>query len=154
MSEQRSPVPARPGDSNAIVMWLRDVVRQLQLAWRLFWDDRVSFWLKLIPPAAIAYVLMPVDILPDLVPGAGQLDDVAILLLALKLFIELAPPDVRREHLRALGARMREWRVVDEPGGPGEPEHVVEGELSAGEEPPEPAAGDLPAEENPPRLPQ
>ncbi len=100
MSEQRSPVPVRPGDSNAIVMWLRDVVRQLQLAWRLFWDDRVSFWLKLIPPAAIAYVLMPVDILPDIVPGAGQLDDVAILLLALKLFIELAPPEVRREHRR------------------------------------------------------
>ncbi len=44
----------------------------------------------------------------------------------LKLFIELAPPEIRREHLRALGARIREWRVVD--GEQPEPE-VVEGQL-------------------------
>ncbi len=94
--------------------WLQDTARQLRLAWRLFRDQRVPAWTKLIPPLALTYVILPVDLIPDLAIGLGQLDDIAVLLLGLKLFIELSPPDVVREHLRALGARLEEWRVVDE----------------------------------------
>ena len=57
-------------------------------------------------------------------PGLGQLDDIAVLLLGIKFFIELAPPDVVREHLLALGARIKEWRVVED----GEPSVVIEGD--------------------------
>ncbi|MGD2176709.1 MAG: hypothetical protein PVG71_02695, partial [Anaerolineae bacterium] len=57
--------------------------------------------------------------------GLNQLDDIAVVLLGIKLFIELAPPEVVREHLRELGAHIEEWRVVDE----GEPV-VVEGRYS------------------------
>jgi uncharacterized membrane protein YkvA (DUF1232 family) len=63
----------------------------------------------------LAYVLSPIDILSDFPPmGLNQLDDVAVVLLGVRLFIELAPPEVVREHLEALGARIEEWRVVDE----------------------------------------
>ena len=79
---------------------------------------------KLIPPAALGYVLFPVDIIPDVALGLGQLDDIAVLLLGIKLFIELAPPDVVREHLVALGARIKEWRVEEE----GETSVVIEGD--------------------------
>jgi len=48
-----------------------------------------------------------------------------VLLLGIKLFIELAPPEVMREHLLALGARIKEWRVVKDEGGP---PVVIEGE--------------------------
>ena len=60
------------------------------------------------------------------VPGLGQLDDLAVLLFGVKLFIELAPPAVVREHLLALGARIKEWRVVEEEEK--EPPVVIEGE--------------------------
>jgi hypothetical protein len=59
--------------------------------------------------------------------GLGQLDDLAVLLLGTKLFIELSPPDVVREHLLALGAKIKEWRVVEEDS---EPPQVVEGEYT------------------------
>jgi uncharacterized membrane protein YkvA (DUF1232 family) len=99
----------------AIMAWLKDIVRQMQLAWRLFWDGRVPLWTKVVPPAVLAYVLSPIDILSDFPPmGLNQLDDVAVVLLGVRLFIELAPPEVVREHLEALGARIEEWRVVDE----------------------------------------
>jgi hypothetical protein len=89
------------------------------LAWRLFWDKRVPFLAKLIPPAALAYVLFPVDILPDVALGLGQLDDFAAVLIGLKLFIEVAPPGIVREHLMALGANISEWRVQgEEKSGP------------------------------------
>jgi uncharacterized membrane protein YkvA (DUF1232 family) len=100
----------------------------VKLAWRLFRDERVPVWTKLIPPAALLYVLSPVDLIPDLIAGLGQLDDIAVLLIGLKLFIELAPGDVVREHMIALGARVKEWRVVDDVPIEGP---VIDGELGA-----------------------
>jgi uncharacterized membrane protein YkvA (DUF1232 family) len=115
-------------DSGVVLAWLKDAVRQLRLAWRLFLDRRVPLWTKIVPPAALAYVLSPIDIISDVPPvGLNQLDDVAVLLLGLKLFIELAPPEVVREHLQALGARIEEWRVVDD-----EEPRVVEGQYEIG----------------------
>jgi len=117
---------ATPEETNMFVSWVKELVRQFRLAWRLFKDRRVPWALKLIPPAALIYVLSPIDILPDLGLGLGQLDDIAIVLLSLKLFIELAPPEVVREHLRALGAKIAEW-TSEEPT-------VVEGEFEVREE--------------------
>ena len=117
-------------DTNALVEWLQEAMRQARLAWRLFWDQRVPLWTKLIPPAVMAYVISPIDIIPDVALGLGQLDDIAVLLLGLKLFIELAPPEVVREHLLALGARIKEWRVVGENG---EPSVVIDGDYEVKE---------------------
>lgn len=115
MSENRRPVQVPQEENGAVLAWLKEIVRQFRLAWRLFWDRRVPLWTKIVPPAALAYVLSPIDILSDLPPmGINQLDDIAVVLLGVRLFIELAPPDVVREHLSALGARVEEWRVVDE----------------------------------------
>jgi uncharacterized membrane protein YkvA (DUF1232 family) len=74
---------------------------------------------KLILPVVLVYILIPVDILPDFVLGLGQLDDLALLLLAIKLFIVLCPSHLVREHLMELGVRVEEWQ-------PGE---VIEGEF-------------------------
>jgi uncharacterized membrane protein YkvA (DUF1232 family) len=142
MGEDRRPMTVRPDDTNVLVAWFQDLVRQARLAWRLFWDERVSFWAKLIPPATLIYILSPIDILSDLAPGLGQLDDIAVLLLGTKLFIELAPPDVVREHLIALGARIKEWRVVEEEQS--KPPDVIKGEYELAEpETPEVEEGEM-----------
>ena len=127
MRKDESPVPIRPDDANVLVAWVQDIVRQARLAWRLFFDERVPLWAKLIPPAALAYVLFPIDIIPDVMLGLGQLDDIAVLLIGVKLFVEVAPQDVVREHLVALGARVQEWHVVDEEDN--ESPTVIEGEF-------------------------
>ncbi len=125
MSRDRRVELISQKDTDTLTAWLQETVRQARLVWRLFWDRRVSLWAKLIPPAALAYVLSPVDIIPDVALGLGQLDDIAVLLIGVKLFIELAPPEVVREHLLALGARIKEWHVVEEEGGSSV---VIEGE--------------------------
>jgi uncharacterized membrane protein YkvA (DUF1232 family) len=126
MDEERRPMRVPQDNGGAVLSWLKEAVRQVRLAWRLFLDRRVPLWTKIIPPAAVAYLLSPIDILSDIPPmGLNQLDDIAVLLLGIKLFVELAPPDVVREHLRELGAQIDEWRVVDE----GEPS-IVEGSYS------------------------
>jgi uncharacterized membrane protein YkvA (DUF1232 family) len=78
-------------------------LKQARLAWRLLRDARVPGWAKLIPVAGFLYLLSPIDILPEaMVPLLGEVDDVVLLLLAVKLFIDLSPPGVVREHLRDL----------------------------------------------------
>jgi uncharacterized membrane protein YkvA (DUF1232 family) len=77
--------------------------KQIRLAWRLYKDARVSGWVKLIPMAGLLYLLSPVDLLPDLMlPGLGQVDDMVMLLLALKMFVDLSPPSIVREHVQDL----------------------------------------------------
>jgi uncharacterized membrane protein YkvA (DUF1232 family) len=112
MNEERKPVVA-PANVGA----LAQVVRTLQLVWRLLNDARVSGFPKLIIPAAILYVLSPVDLVPDLALGLGQLDDLGILALAIALFIEVCPRAIVAEHRRAL--------ATDAP--PASDENVIEG---------------------------
>lgn len=78
---------------------IRELLHSGQLAWRLISDRRVSWSLKLIPILALVYFVSPIDLLPDfLIPGLGSLDDLAIIAIALRYFIRLAPPELVREH--------------------------------------------------------
>ena len=130
MSRAQLPAPNPPEQSGSPVGWIADIVRQGRLAWRLFWDSRVPFWTKLIPPAVMVYLFSPLDFIPDSLPILTQLDDLAIFLIGMKLFIELAPTEIVRQHLAELGARIQEWRVND---GKEESPQIVEGEFEVTE---------------------
>lgn len=83
--------------------FLGGLVQQARLAWRLLHDGRVPGWVKMIPVAGFLYLLSPIDLIPDLMlPGLGEVDDIVILLLALKMFVDMSPDGVVREHLENL----------------------------------------------------
>ncbi len=78
---------------------LTEIGRNAQLVWHLLTDRRVSLLTKLIIPGLmIGYLIIPTDLLPDFIPILGQLDDLAILALGIKLFIEVCPKDIVREY--------------------------------------------------------
>lgn len=82
--------------------WQRGLVAG-RLSWRLLWEKRVAFHLKLIPLSAIAYFLSPYDLLPDfIIPGIGQIDDFLVVFLACRLFLRLVPAELVHEHYEAL----------------------------------------------------
>lgn len=81
---------------------LAQFVRTLRLVWRLMQDPRVPGLPKLIIPAAVLYALSPIDLVPDMILGLGQVDDIALLFLSISFFIEMCPPDIVAEHRRAL----------------------------------------------------
>lgn len=83
-------------------MW-RGIVTRAKLIMRLLGDRRVSPWLKLIPVGALIYVISPWDLIM-LIPGIDALDDIGIFSFGMYLFVELCPPDVVREHIKALSA--------------------------------------------------
>ncbi|MEA2650440.1 MAG: hypothetical protein QOI85_161, partial [Chloroflexota bacterium] len=69
-----------------------------RIVWGLVRDPRTPIGLKALLAAALAYVVMPVDLIPDMIPIIGQADDLTVLLLVLDLFVQNAPPEVRAEH--------------------------------------------------------
>ena len=77
---------------------LRGIVDQVRLTWALIRDPRVPIWAKAIPVLALLYVLSPLDFIPDLVIGLGQLDDLAIVLGGMRLFASVVPQDIVEQH--------------------------------------------------------
>ena len=69
-----------------------------RIVWGLMRDPRTPIGLKGMLAAALAYVVLPVDVIPDAIPILGQADDLTVLLLVLDLFIQNAPAEVRAEH--------------------------------------------------------
>jgi uncharacterized membrane protein YkvA (DUF1232 family) len=83
---------------------LTGLMNQVQLIYRLFQDERVPTLLKVAVPLGVAlYFVMPLDLIPDFLPGLGQIDDIAVLLMAMNLFVKMAPQLVVTEHRQALG---------------------------------------------------
>ena len=77
----------------------------LKLFSRLIKDPRVSVSPKLLLAGILAYVILPADLMPDFFVGIGQMDDLMVVLVGLKLFIGMCPREVVQEHLRAITAR-------------------------------------------------
>jgi uncharacterized membrane protein YkvA (DUF1232 family) len=92
------------GRAVQMIAHLPDFVR---LYWRLFRDRRVSVLAKAVLVLSLAYVVWPLDIIPDVLPIIGEVDDVAILLGGLWLFIRLCPPEVVLERVREISDRAR-----------------------------------------------
>jgi uncharacterized membrane protein YkvA (DUF1232 family) len=61
-------------------------------------DRRIPFYKKAIPMLGLAYVFSPVDLIPDWIIGPGQLDDVAVMFMAFKMFERSVPPAILEEH--------------------------------------------------------
>lgn len=86
-------------DRNSPGFWLK-FFNSFRIAWRLMWDGRVPMGAKLIPIFTILYILSPIDIIPDFIVGLGQLDDLALFLLGVQLFIAVSPKEIV-ERIRA-----------------------------------------------------
>jgi uncharacterized membrane protein YkvA (DUF1232 family) len=65
---------------------------------RLLADPRVSGWKKGAIIALIAYLAMPIDLVPDFIPIAGQLDDAIVVVLALRLLLHGSGERLLVEH--------------------------------------------------------
>jgi len=54
---------------------------------RLAIDDRVSAKKKILAGAIIAYMILPIDLIPDFIPILGYLDDLVLVVLGLNMIL-------------------------------------------------------------------
>ncbi|MCI0338935.1 MAG: DUF1232 domain-containing protein [Acidobacteria bacterium] len=70
----------------------------IKLLYRLFKDSRVPLAEKALLIGTIAYVISPLDFIPDLIPFVGQVDDLYLIALVLLRMLSRTSDDVLREH--------------------------------------------------------
>jgi uncharacterized membrane protein YkvA (DUF1232 family) len=70
----------------------------LKLLYRLFKDSRVPLAEKALLIGVIAYVISPLDLILDLVPFVGQVDDLYLIALVLLRMLTRTSDDILREH--------------------------------------------------------
>ena len=76
----------------------------LHLAYK---DERTPWYAKFVIFVIIAYVLSPIDLIPDFIPIIGYLDDLILLPIGIYVAVSLLPEDVKAECL--IKARNYTW---------------------------------------------
>ncbi|HET7583639.1 MAG TPA: YkvA family protein [Gemmatimonadaceae bacterium] len=102
----RARIAERAGRStrsarSAVLHTIRLLPTYLRMLGGLLRDRRVSALDKLLLAAAIAYVLSPLDFIPDVIPFLGQVDDIYLVVLAVQRLITNAGRGVVLDHWHA-----------------------------------------------------
>jgi uncharacterized membrane protein YkvA (DUF1232 family) len=74
----------------------------------------VPWYAKAFVLMIAAYVVRPIDLVPDFIPVLGQIDDAILVPLGILIATRLMPPEVLDEHQRRaaiLAAAPTDWRV-------------------------------------------
>jgi uncharacterized membrane protein YkvA (DUF1232 family) len=92
-----------PFPSEAFATLLRRLPRYARLAWALGRDPAVGRARRAAVIAGAGYLLSPIDLVPGIIPVLGQLDDLIVILTALRLALDGLQADRRRAHLASVG---------------------------------------------------
>jgi uncharacterized membrane protein YkvA (DUF1232 family) len=84
------------------VLWVavRGDARRLWVALR---HPDAPVWLKLGSAGLVLYLISPVDLLPDVVPVLGMVDDLVLIPLAMRWMLNRLPPHLRGEEDKKAG---------------------------------------------------
>jgi uncharacterized membrane protein YkvA (DUF1232 family) len=85
----------RRGDARAVAGFVPDCVVILM---RLLADAHVSRWRKAVLAGVIAYLATPIDLVPDFIPVAGQLEDAILVAPVLRTVLRGAGSSLVTEH--------------------------------------------------------
>ena len=90
----------------------------LVLARGLLGDGAVPARCKLALVGLVAYLVSPIDLVPDFVPVVGMLDDAILVALTLRWIVRVAGPDRVRRHWRGTARGLQlVLRLTYRPGG-------------------------------------
>lgn len=79
------------------------IPNMLMLSGRLLADSRVPLTERALVGGAIIYAIVPIDLIPDMIPFVGQIDDAYLIALSLLRLMERTDPKIVREHWRGGG---------------------------------------------------
>lgn len=81
---------------------------RIRLTYRLIRDDDVPMWTKAaVPVIALLYLFLPIDLIPDVILGLGQIDDLSVLGISLFVMTRVLPKLAPKDRVNAHIAGMR-----------------------------------------------
>src|SRR3954468_5576591 len=87
--------PGLHTDARALASFIPDCI---VLVKRLLADPRVPRRRKLLLGVLVGYLALPIDLVPDFIPVAGQLDDAIVVALALRAVLRSGGEELLAEH--------------------------------------------------------
>ncbi|WP_130830802.1 YkvA family protein [[Erwinia] mediterraneensis] len=75
--------------------WATLVKKDVLTLWFACRDPRTPWWYKLLAVGLVAYALSPIDLIPDVIPILGLLDDAILIPLGVMILLRLLPREVR-----------------------------------------------------------
>jgi uncharacterized membrane protein YkvA (DUF1232 family) len=88
----------RTGAKRTVMTTMKELPNFLRLLGGLLSDVRVTLTDKLLVAGAFAYILLPLDMVPDFIPFLGEVDDIFLLVMALQRLIANAGRAVLVDH--------------------------------------------------------
>jgi uncharacterized membrane protein YkvA (DUF1232 family) len=103
MDQSNAIEPARPATSEEVPQTdIKEFVllapRLIKLLWKLMRDPRVPARSKATLIVLGVYLISPIDLIPDAIPGLGQLDDLFLAAFALDQILNRVPEEVVLDH--------------------------------------------------------
>ena len=93
-TRRRSGRSPRTGAKRTLLGTIAQIPSYLRLMGGLLTDARVSAVDKVLLGVAIAYVAMPIDLIPDFIPFFGMMDDAILVPLAIRWLLKRLPPEI------------------------------------------------------------
>jgi uncharacterized membrane protein YkvA (DUF1232 family) len=88
MSKHRAKSKEKQTPYERLVEYLMVLPDFFHLSWKLLFDKTVPSENKGVLIAALAYVVSPIDLIPDMIPIAGWVDDLIVITVALNKFFD------------------------------------------------------------------
>lgn len=88
--------------------------RQILTLFYAFKDDRTPWYAKVTSLSSLVYLLSPADLLPDVIPLAGYIDDLFVVPFIVNIATKLLPGDVKRiaEEKARKNSRKMLWVLI------------------------------------------
>jgi uncharacterized membrane protein YkvA (DUF1232 family) len=81
----------------ALREWALRLKRDVVALWIAARDPRVHWYAKVLAGTVAAYALSPIDLIPDLIPVLGYVDDLLIVPAGIWVVVKLIPPPLMAE---------------------------------------------------------
>ncbi len=110
-SAEAGETPQRGSEPQLEQFWetVRRIPRYAVLVTNLMRDSRVPVKAKAKLGIGGAYTVSPIDLVPGIIPVAGQLDDLVVLLVTLRHVVRSCDSDVAEEHLQRAGLSLNDF---------------------------------------------
>lgn len=97
-AESRRLASPRTGAKRSVLGVVRQLPNYLKMLYGLMRDPEVSRLDRALVVLAAAYIVLPLDFIPDVIPFLGEVDDVFLLVLALQHLVNRAGRGVLERH--------------------------------------------------------
>ncbi|CAK9885399.1 MAG: hypothetical protein XXXJIFNMEKO3_01797 [Candidatus Erwinia impunctatus] len=76
--------------------WGRIFRKDTRVLWFAFSDPETSWWIRISTLLLAIYAISPLDLIPDVVPVVGWLDDIIIIPLGISFLVSRLPQEIKK----------------------------------------------------------